>query len=354
MSLTLNGSGWLEMAWAVSPGLPLTIAVYVKQNSAANRIAVSSGTFATEAIVLECGSLNPNGYAYTLHRTSGSSRSAVSTFPLTNNAWTLLLAHGQTASPGTELVYGPSSTAVTESSTRTAVTHTRFRVGASSGTDTPSATNFIGDIAEVVIWKGLTQAQAEAAQAAIAGGALPETVQTAAIFDVWDLQTLTGGNYVGRVNGNVLTTQGSGTTQGATHPITRSAGGATAAGATMTATSSLVAGSASGTGSANANGVTLTGTASLVAGSASGAVSGTLTIGLTNNTSAPLPITTIPRVTVQKLADGAGVLNLTSQTSDGSANLIISSASLVPGTDYIVNGWNADGSNAFIVKATAA
>ena len=54
-------------------------------------------------------------------------------------------------------------------------------------------------------------------------------------------------------------------------------GGGTASGVTLTATASLIPGSASGSGSATANGVTLTATGSLIAGSASGVINGVLT-----------------------------------------------------------------------------
>lgn len=54
-------------------------------------------------------------------------------------------------------------------------------------------------------------------------------------------------------------------------------GGGNATGVILTATASLIAGSASGSGSASANGVTLTATSSLIAGSASGVINGVLT-----------------------------------------------------------------------------
>jgi hypothetical protein len=52
--------------------------------------------------------------------------------------------------------------------------------------------------------------------------------------------------------------------------------GSTANGATLTATASLITGSASGEANVTASGVTLTATASLIAGSASGQILGTL------------------------------------------------------------------------------
>ena len=62
---------------------------------------------------------------------------------------------------------------------------------------------------------------------------------------------------------------------------------------------------------------------------------------------------TIPVVTVCRLDTGAQVLTLTNQTTNGSGNLSITNAALVPGTAYMVIGWNADGSQRFAVPIVA-
>lgn len=54
---------------------------------------------------------------------------------------------------------------------------------------------------------------------------------------------------------------------------------------------------------------------------------------------------TVPVVTVCRLTDGVQVLVLTNRVTDGSGNISITSASLIPGTWYMAVGWNADGSS---------
>jgi hypothetical protein len=63
---------------------------------------------------------------------------------------------------------------------------------------------------------------------------------------------------------------------------------------------------------------------------------------------------TVPVVTVCRLSDGAQVLTLTNQVSDGSGHINIASASIITGTWYMVVGWNADASARFArpVQAT--
>ena len=78
------------------------------------------------------------------------------------------------------------------------------------------------------------------------------------------------------------------------------------------------------------------------------------TIAIVNKANTVQASVTIPRVIVSKLSDGTLILNLASQATDSSGNLKIQSASLTAGTDYVVTGWNADGSKAFVYKGTAA
>jgi hypothetical protein len=83
---------------------------------------------------------------------------------------------------------------------------------------------------------------------------------------------------------------------------------------------------------------------------------GTVTVPALRNWSGSLQTSvTIPVVTVLSLTTGAQVLALTDQTTDGTtADLAITSTSLVVGTTYMVAGWNADGSQRFAVPLTAA
>lgn len=62
---------------------------------------------------------------------------------------------------------------------------------------------------------------------------------------------------------------------------------------------------------------------------------------------------TIPVVTVCRLTTGVQVLTLTNQVTDGSGNLSITSAALVPGVSYMVIGWDAGGTQRFAVPLTA-
>lgn len=127
----------------------------------------------------------------------------------------------------------------------------------------------------------------------------------------------------------------------------------TANGVTVSAAASLITGSASGVRSPTQAGATNTATASLIAGSASGVINGTLTIPVVNNTDTPQTSITIPHVVVHKLTDRVEKYNAASVPVDGSGNMTLVNSNFTPGQDYIATGWNADGSQAFVVKVTA-
>lgn len=80
---------------------------------------------------------------------------------------------------------------------------------------------------------------------------------------------------------------------------------------------------------------------------------GTVTIPVVNVSNAPAASTSIPNVVITTLGGRNQVLALTGQVTDGSGNLIISNAAITTGQDYIVTGWNADGSSGLWAKATA-
>jgi hypothetical protein len=84
------------------------------------------------------------------------------------------------------------------------------------------------------------------------------------------------------------------------------------------------------------------------------AAAANLTFSLTNNTNSALLNTSISNVTVQQLSNRNQILSLSSQTTNGVGNMVISNVALVSGTEYIVNGWNLDGTLAFITKVTAS
>lgn len=87
-----------------------------------------------------------------------------------------------------------------------------------------------------------------------------------------------------------------------------------------------------------------------------GVAPGVVTVPALKNWSGSLQTSvTIPVVTVLSMTTGAQVLALTDQVTDATtADLEITSTSLVAGTTYMVAGWNADGSQRFAVPLTAA
>jgi hypothetical protein len=202
---------------------------------------------------------------------------------------------------------------------------------------------FTGDAAEIAFWSNeLTGTEWDLLRA----GALPESVSPGTLIEAWSLltaSTLTG------VNGRVLTAYGdSAVSTGASHPITR-ASGSTASGATVTVTSSLVAGSASGQAAGTAAGATLTATASFIAGSATGELVGTLNFqaaGMEFGRRTGLGIGTFAldngasyrySVHADGLTLGSAILTSTAITLDAAGKLPnLVSASIVPGTTYRV------------------
>jgi trimeric autotransporter adhesin len=116
-----------------------------------------------------------------------------------------------------------------------------------------------------------------------------------------------------------------------------SGGGGTAAGVTLTATASLLAGSASGTGSGSATGVTLTATASLVAGSASGTSAATLTSSPLKDNTGTLHLSAPFEAFVLNATTGALVLRKTGLTSHASTGVVtFADAAMTSATQYRV------------------
>jgi hypothetical protein len=86
-----------------------------------------------------------------------------------------------------------------------------------------------------------------------------------------------------------------------------------------------------------------------------GAQPGVCTVpGLKNDGASLQTSVTVANVVVLRVSDRAIVLALVNQVSNASTgDLVISDASLVPGTSYLIVGWNSDGSQSFRCQATA-
>jgi hypothetical protein len=122
--------------------------------------------------------------------------------------------------------------------------------------------------------------------------------------------------------------------------------GGTASGATITGTSTLLAGAATGSNAGSALGVTLTASASLIAGSATVITYGTITSDPFRNwtTGDPLENQNIENVVVIGL-NRATVVSRANQTTNSQGRLVIVDSSLTAGTDYMLGTFDADGTN---------
>lgn len=150
----------------------------------------------------------------------------------------------------------------------------------------------------------------------------------------------------GAITGTVVVTPNDGGAGGTFNPTTVSISSASPTG-TFTYTPSTIGAKTISTtnngGLANPTSVTYTANALP-----------SLIVPMVNNTEQPLILRTIPYVTVQRLSTQAQILALTNQVTTNTGNLVVSSLSLTVGVSYIVNGWNEDGSSAFITQATAS
>lgn len=92
------------------------------------------------------------------------------------------------------------------------------------GNSISNTTPLLGDVAEGFFWQG-TVPNFTTDWTSLAAGALPETIAAAGLIDYW---TFVGGSLTSN-GGKTLTVTGGTVTAGATHPITRGAGGTTLA-----------------------------------------------------------------------------------------------------------------------------
>lgn len=145
---------------------------------------------------------------------------------------------------------------------------------------------------------------------------------------------------------------GSGTDIGA-YEFQPASPNATAPGATLTGTASIVAGAASGGTAGTAPGASLTGTATIVAGAAiGGTASGVLTTRIqVYNTGTVRANETSVTVYIWNPTTGALVLKATGQTTTASGQVVVTNAALTPGTSYSYDVEFSDGGRKNIAKA---
>jgi hypothetical protein len=116
---------------------------------------------------------------------------------------------------------------------------------------------------------------------------------------------------------------------------TMPAPGSTAPGATLTGTSTITAGAATGGAAGTAPGATLTGVSTIAPGAASALNTGTLTTGvLKNNAGTPLASETGVTVNVYHLTTGALIVQKTGATTNSSGIAAVVDALIVPGVTY--------------------
>lgn len=117
-----------------------------------------------------------------------------------------------------------------------------------------------------------------------------------------------------------------------------------AAGVTLTGTSSISAGTAEGSGDAVVDGATLTGSSSLSAGAASGSA-GVITVPAIKRWSGGALASVESGITVFVNDETTGdlVKKFSSQTTDGFGNLSLTDTLIVVGTWYSVRGVLSDG-----------
>jgi hypothetical protein len=229
MALSFSGvNSWLKYTGPIATAMPLSMFCYAKSNGDATaRTAVGTGRVnGGDPVYCSIGKNASSNYPIASHRTPGSSRSSTGAAVISSSAYMPIC--GIFLSTGTQVRYGAAGALSTlEATARTDVlsAHEHFFVGAGADLATPTAGMWIGDIGEVALW---SSDLSNADHVLLEGGALPETVSPGTLIDVWDLETFqVSGNYVGRVNGKVLASSGSGVSQAATHPITRTVAGTT-------------------------------------------------------------------------------------------------------------------------------
>lgn len=365
MSLAFNGtSSKLTWAGAAVAELPFTLFCWIKPTSAsASGMVFGAGDFggAQELAVYADGA--GAGSKVKALSNAGGSVAAASTTPL-STAWQPAMAVFTSAT--SRKIYYANGAVVSDTSSN-ALTFSGFDrivVGCRPITDTVW---FNGLIAEAACWSSaLTQADFDA----LAAGAFPETIATGSLIDSWSLETQSA-TQVGTVS---RTLTANNTTQGATHPISRSLGDtitatigtATASGysaaiiGAVTIACSLGGATASGHQATVSTGSNVTISATLGTATASGysasvvsAGSATITTDVfKNNTGTILASTVIPKLAAIKLSDMTVAASWTSQATNGSGILSLTGA-MTAATDYLLVVSSADGAAVGVKKYTA-
>ncbi|MES2262103.1 MAG: hypothetical protein V4724_26580 [Pseudomonadota bacterium] len=296
--------------------------------------------------------LDSNGTSkYANMRNPGNGSSATSSHGTVTGAWCPYMA--VYASTTSRTIYvGAGDTGTPDTATRIddLNLHDRITIGAYHVNGNSPSLFADGSLAEQHFYNvALTTASFNT----LAAGALPETI--AGHVDGLSLEFYSaGGTYVS-INGLMNMTASGGITQSAhPHPVSRTSPNATAPGATLTGTATIVGGTATGGAAGAAPGATLTGTSSLTPGAASAINIGTITTDPFKNWNNIVQAgITIPNVVALKLSDRSAALSLANQVTNGSGVLTIASASLIAGTDYMLATFNADGSARGIKKYRA-
>jgi len=333
MALTFNGSS-AKLVSSASPvtAFPFSLFAWIKPSSTTvtgMAIGLGNGSGNNEVAAYPDGS---NGVKLHSRTTSGTSNSLVATTSQQASWQPVLVVYENTTTR--RIYYSSGAVVLTTISTSDSSpsTFTRMAVGVRPSTGT--TLYFNGDIAEVAIWDAaLGQTEFDL----LAGGDEPETVAVADLVDAWTLATYNATSHTG-VNSTVLTVTG--TSQAATHPITR-------AGASELSGEAVMTGMTASGGMATAGTSELSGEAvmtGMTAEGGMGAAPGVLTTPvLKNNTGTTLASVTIPKVAVIRVSDMVQVLTLTSQTTSGAGVLTITNAAITAGLLYLLITCNADG-----------
>ncbi len=371
MSVAFNGTSSL-LSWAgeLVGTYPCSIFCWIKPTSASvNQMVLGSGDFGGTREIAIYAEGSTTGKVKVFSNAGGSTSAASTTSVQTT--WQPALA--VFASATNRKIYYAGGAVVTDSASSDPfdVAHDRFVIG-----ERPiSATlRYTGDVAEVAMWSSaLSQTDFDS----LAGGALPETIQSGTLVEAWKLETaadLTG------TNGRTFTATS--VTDGATHPISRASGNTIAVPAgtlTLAGQIPVVAVTANNTVGVPAGSLALTGFAPTVSNSASNVIQvpagtlaltgfapavavsgagntiavplGTLTLAgnaptvwnyprivtpspLKNNTATALSNETGAAVFVHNTSTGALVVKKTGLTTDADGNMAFQDASLSPATAY--------------------
>lgn len=372
MSLKLNGtSGVLTHAARIITGYPASMMMWVAiDGSGSNQFLLAQGSSsqnrAISALLLANGT-NLGGY---IQAPAGSAFVQASTAVLPSVTQRLLVVVFNSASSMT-VYFGSTASASSGSlgATDDLTTHNRVTLGAIdiNGGGPGGFTN--GSIAEAHFFSvALTSTDVD--------NLLADTVKPEAIsgwIDGWTLKDhAADGTYTSLGGSRTLTASGGVTTSAQPHPIARTL--STALSGTVTLDNGVASGSLAtlagiagtvalddgmASGALGTSGNLLTGTANLDAGVSSGAFghgTGTIVSQVFKSTTTKLPIasTSFAHAVLLPVGDPSAPVSVPAPSVDSDGRMTVESAGLVPGSDYMLAVWNADGSSGGIQRVTAA